>query len=58
MCVADLWGRLQVPDPLPSIDSLLAATAMVHDLVFVTRNVKDVLVTGARCLNPFEAPTE
>jgi toxin FitB len=55
--VADLWGRLQVPDPLPTIDSLLAATAIVHDLVFVTRNVKDVHVTGARCLNPFEAST-
>jgi predicted nucleic acid-binding protein len=56
--VADLWGRLQVPNPLPAIDSLLAATAIVHDLVFVTRNVKDVHATGARCLNPFEAPTE
>lgn len=53
--VADLWGRLQVPNPLPTIDSLLAATAIVHDLVLVTRNVKDVYVTGAQCLNPFEA---
>lgn len=54
--VADLWGRLQVPDPLPPIDSLLAATAIVHDLVLVTRNVKDIRATGVRCLNPFEAP--
>jgi predicted nucleic acid-binding protein len=53
--VADVWGRLQVPNPLPPIDSLLAATAIAHDLVLVTRNVKDVLATGVRCLNPFEA---
>jgi toxin FitB len=52
--VADVWGRLQVPDPLPEMDGLLAATALVHDLVLVTRNVKDVQVTGVRCLNPFE----
>jgi toxin FitB len=51
--VADLWGRLQVPNPLPEIDGLLAATAIVHDLVLVTRNVKDIQATGARCLNPF-----
>ena len=53
--VADVWGRLQAPNPLPPIDSLLAATALVHDLVLVTRNVKDVQATGVRCLNPFEA---
>lgn len=53
--VADVWGRLQVPKPLPPIDSLLAATAIAHDLVLVTRNVKDVQATGVRCLNPFEA---
>ena len=53
--VADVWGRLQVPNPLSSIDSLLAATAIVHDLVLVTRNIKDVQATGVRYLNPFEA---
>jgi toxin FitB len=53
--VADLWGRLQVPNPLPEVDGLLAATALVHDLVLVTRNVKDVHATGVRCLNPFVA---
>ena len=51
--VADTWGRLAIPDPIPSIDGLLAATAMVHDLTLVTRNVDDVRRTGARCLNPF-----
>ena len=54
--VADLWGRLQVPNPLPEVNGLLAATALVHDLVLVTRNVKDVQATGVRCLNPFDAP--
>jgi toxin FitB len=53
--VAEVWGRLNVPDPLPTVDGLLAATALVHDLTFVTRNVKDVAGTGVRLLNPFEA---
>jgi predicted nucleic acid-binding protein len=53
--IADVWGQLQVPNPLPPLDSLLAATAIVHDLALVTRNIKDVQATGARCLNPFEA---
>lgn len=51
--VADLWGRLNVPDRLPAIDGLLAATAIVNDWIFVTRNVDDVARTGARLLNPF-----
>lgn len=53
--VADLWGRLNVPDPMPTVDGLLAATALVHDLTLVTRNVKDVKRTGVRVLNPFRA---
>jgi predicted nucleic acid-binding protein len=52
--VAEVWGRLNVPDPLPTVDALLAATALVHGLTFVTRNVKDVAGTGVRVLNPFE----
>jgi predicted nucleic acid-binding protein len=51
--VAEEWGRLNVPDPLPAIDSLLAATARVHGLTLVTRNVADVARTGVRVLNPF-----
>jgi predicted nucleic acid-binding protein len=53
--VADLWGRLMVPDPLPILDGLMAATALVHDMTFVTRNVADIERTGVRLLNPFEA---
>lgn len=51
--VAQLWGRLNVPDPIPTVDGLLAATALVHDLTLVTRNVRDVSRTGVRVLNPF-----
>ncbi len=50
--VADRWGVLNVPDPVPTIDGLLAATALVHDLVLVTRNVRDVVATGVRVLDP------
>lgn len=53
--VAERWGRLNVPDPVPTVDGLLAATALVHELTLVTRNTRDVLRTGVRCLNPFEA---
>ncbi len=51
--VAEVWGRLNVPDPRPVVDTLLAATAIVHGLTLVTRNVDDVVGTGARVLNPF-----
>ena len=53
--VAEIWGRLNAPDPLPTVDGLLAATALVHDLTLVTRDVRDVARTGARLLNPFQA---
>jgi predicted nucleic acid-binding protein len=53
LAVAQRWGRINVPDPLPVVDGLLAATALEHDLLLVTRNVRDVARTGVRCLNPF-----
>lgn len=37
---ATSWGRLNVPDPRSTIEGLLAATALVHDLTLVTRNVR------------------
>jgi len=52
--VVDAWGRLGVPDPLPAIDGLIAATALVHGLTVVTRNVANLKRTGAGVLNPFE----
>jgi hypothetical protein len=51
--VAEEWGRMGVPDPLPVIDGLLAATAKALGLTFVTRNVADVEGTGVELLNPF-----
>lgn len=56
--VADRWGALNVPDPIPTVDGLLAATALVHDLTLVTRNVKDVAPTGVRTLDPTNADEE
>jgi predicted nucleic acid-binding protein len=53
--VAELWGRLNVPDPLPAVDSLMAATALVHDLTFVTRDQRDIRGTGVATINPFTA---
>ena len=52
--IASEWGRLSVPDPLPVIDSLLAATAKVHGLTLATRNTKDVERTGVKRVNPFD----
>jgi predicted nucleic acid-binding protein len=51
--IADRWGQLGVPDALPVADGLLAATALVHDLVLVTRNPRDAKRSGVRLLNPF-----
>ncbi len=53
--VADRWGRLvaQARRPLPAIDSLLAATALEHDLVLVTRNVKDFAGLPVQVFNPW-----
>ncbi len=52
--VAEQWGRLAIRKPLPSIDGLLAATAAVHDLTIVTRNIADFDRTGVALLNPFD----
>jgi predicted nucleic acid-binding protein len=51
--IAEVWGRLNVPDPVPVVDGLMAATALVHDWTLVTRNVSDIACTGARLLDPF-----
>jgi predicted nucleic acid-binding protein len=54
--IAEEWGRLNVPDPLPVIDGLLAATAKVRALTLVTRNTRHVAGTGVSYINPFAAP--
>jgi predicted nucleic acid-binding protein len=51
--IAGEWGRMNVPDPLPVVDGLLAATARVLGLTLATRNVADVEGTGVELCNPF-----
>jgi predicted nucleic acid-binding protein len=53
--IAEAWAILSVPDPLPLIDGLLAATAKVHGLTLVTRNIGDIAHTGVPALDPFVA---
>jgi toxin FitB len=54
--VSDQWGRMSAIRPVPIIDGLLAATALVNDLTLVTRNDRDVAGLGAAVLNPFTTP--
>jgi predicted nucleic acid-binding protein len=51
--VAQEWGRLSALRPIPPEDGLLAATALVHRLTLVTRNVKNVEGLGVSLLNPW-----
>ena len=51
--IADRWGQINVPDKMPVIDGFLAATALVHNLILVTRNIRDVERSGVKVLNPF-----
>jgi len=52
------WGRIAARgelagSPVPSIDALLAATAIVHGLAVVTRNTSDIAKTGAPIIDPW-----
>jgi len=51
--VAELWGKLRVPDATHSIDKLISATALINTLTVVTRNIKHFERTGVPVLNPF-----
>jgi toxin FitB len=53
VAIAECWGSLNARQPLPVIDGLLAATAIEHDLTFVTRETSRLRTTGARVLNPW-----
>lgn len=52
--VAEEWGRMNVADPLPVIDGLLAASAGVRGWTLVTRNTADLARSAVRTLNPFD----
>ncbi|MGH3398204.1 MAG: type II toxin-antitoxin system VapC family toxin [Streptosporangiaceae bacterium] len=54
---AQEWGRLNVPDPLPVIDGLLAASAKVRGWALVTRNTAGLVRCGVTLINPFEPPS-
>ncbi len=58
--VSRVWGEMVAQaehrgQPLPVIDSLIAATAIVHDLTVVTRNTRDFLRTGVKTEDPWRA---
>lgn len=58
MRVSILWGKIQCIAEkkgklMPAINSLIAATALAHDLTVVTRNVSDMEQSGVRLLNPW-----
>ncbi|MCF8506821.1 MAG: type II toxin-antitoxin system VapC family toxin [Caulobacter sp.] len=50
-------AALHVPDPRPDRDALIAATALVHGMTVVTRNVADFEPTGVALLNPWRVQT-
>ena len=52
--VARRCAGLHVPDRRSDRDALIAATALVHRLTIVTRNVEDFAPTGAKLLNPWD----
>lgn len=53
--VAQVWGRLRVPHPENALDKQIAATALLHGLVLVTRNVRHFASTGVKLFDPFAA---
>ena len=52
--VAQRCAKLHIPDPHSDRDALIAATALVHGMTVVTRNVNDFKSTGVEILNPWE----
>jgi predicted nucleic acid-binding protein len=54
LAIAMRCAELQVPDPRSYRDALIAATALVHGLTVVTRNVKDFAPMGVAIINPWD----
>jgi hypothetical protein len=52
--IAPRCARLHVPNPQNEGDTMMAATALVHGMTIVTRNVRDFEGTGVKLLNPWE----
>jgi hypothetical protein len=53
VAVAQLWGEWSAERPRSVVDTLLAATAVVHGLTFVTRNARDVQGMPVKLFNPW-----
>jgi toxin FitB len=51
--IAEIWGRLRVPNPENPLDKQIAATAIINDLTVVTRNTAHYVSTAAKVFNPF-----
>jgi toxin FitB len=51
--ISQVWGKLRVPHHENAIDKMIAATALIHGLIVVTRNVEDFKQTGVDLLDPF-----
>lgn len=56
--IAQRCASLHVPDPMPDYDALIAATALEHGLIVVTRNVGDFERTGVKLFNPWTSDAE
>ena len=54
LAVVVCCAKLHIPDPCSERDALISATALVHGLIVVTRNIKDFKETGVELLNPWE----
>jgi predicted nucleic acid-binding protein len=57
--IAEIWGNIEGKTEqkgivLPSIDALIASTAIAYDLTVVTRNTSDMEITGVKLLNPWK----
>ncbi len=53
IAVAQCCAKLHVPDPRSDRDAIIAATALVHGMTVVTRNISDFDQTGVDILNPW-----
>lgn len=53
VAVAQRCAKLHIPDPRADRDALIAATALVHGMTVVTRNVADFEAAGVELLNPW-----
>lgn len=54
VAVAQCCAALHVPDPCSERDAIIAATALVHSMIVVTRNIADFKMTGVELLNPWD----